>query len=336
VELQNSGNMLVAGPFTNNSGASVSIGGTSNWIYPGSLVNAGTIAISGNGGGFEAEAGDVDNSGTITVGGSGNTAATVADFNNNAGGSFTVNGTGNVVGAGNTFSNSGTVTLSGSGDALDAATFNNTGGGVTVGAGESMNVTGTFTQSGALSSLKANGTVTVALATINDGMVSGSGKIVGTVNNVGGTFTASDPGLPTILTINGDYTQGTNATLEAFLEGTTPGAGGYSQLVVNGTATLGGTLDVDLVAGSGFMPVPGDQFFLMTFNSFFDVFTDVDLADLPTLPAGENYLLVYNPTNVELEVTGKAPTIPEPSTWLMLGTALLAIAAYGLISAKRA
>ncbi|HEX3621674.1 MAG TPA: choice-of-anchor D domain-containing protein, partial [Acidimicrobiales bacterium] len=64
-----------------------------------------------------------------------------------------------------------------------------------------------------------------------------------------------------ILTIQGDYTQPSDATLEVVLAGTTPGVQ-FGQLEVTGTATLGGTLSV-LTAG-GFTPSSGQTFQVVT------------------------------------------------------------------------
>ncbi len=46
--------------------------------------------------------------------------------------------------------------------------------------------------------------------------------------------------------------------------GTSPGTG-YDQLVITGTATLGGTLNVSLI--NGFTPASGDTFQILTFAS---------------------------------------------------------------------
>jgi hypothetical protein len=48
---------------------------------------------------------------------------------------------------------------------------------------------------------------------------------------------------------------------------------------------------------------------------------------------------VFGPGTLTLEINPQGPAVPEPSTWALLGTALLGIAAYGLKlrrNAKRA
>jgi hypothetical protein len=60
-----------------------------------------------------------------------------------------------------------------------------------------------------------------------------------------------------ILTITGNYTQGSGGTLSDKIGGATPGTQ-YDQLAVGGTATLDGTLNVTLIGG--FTPNSGDTF----------------------------------------------------------------------------
>jgi hypothetical protein len=155
------------------------------------------------------------------------------------------------------------------------------------------------------------------------GIVSGGGTIAGIVNNAG-TITASDPGSPDILTINGDYTQGSTGTLEAFLGGSAPGTG-YSELLVHGNASLGGTLDVSLIGG--FTPTSGENFYLL--ESTANLVTGTFAAlDLPTLPAGESWDVTYNPSGcpaegcVDLTFEGAPTTTPEPSIFLLLAAGI--------------
>ncbi len=210
------------------------------------------------------------------------------------------------------FSNAGSVTVG----------MNST---LTIGSGGANN----YTHSGAGASLKVNGSLAAAIAFINGGTVSGSGTIVANVNNAGGIVTASDPGSPDILTIKGNYTQGAGGTLEAFLGGLAAGVG-YSQLDVTGTATLGGTLDVDLATGRNFTLAAGEDFFVLLANNGVNgMFSNVDFADAP-LPAGDTWSVVYSPNNVELEVNGPTTVTPEPSGLVLFGTALAMAAFLGL------
>jgi hypothetical protein len=87
------------------------------------------------------------------------------------------------------------------------------------------------------------------------GILSGIGTIAGNVNNTAGTVA---PGTsPGILTINGNYVQGSGGTLAVEIGGTAAGTQ-YDQLIVTGNATLGGALGVALIGG--FVPPSGSTF----------------------------------------------------------------------------
>ena len=80
---------------------------------------------------------------------------------------------------------------------------------------------------------------------------------------------------PGILTIDGDYTQGSGGTLAIEIAGNTPGHE-YDRLVVNGQANLAGTLAVTLL--DSFTPLDGHTFDILDFNS---VSGDFDSLNLP-------------------------------------------------------
>jgi hypothetical protein len=94
------------------------------------------------------------------------------------------------------------------------------------------------------------------------GRLQGSGTVRASVNNQGATVAPGNS--PGSIVINGSYIQAANGTLQAEIGGTTPGSG-YDQLTVNGSATLGGTLDLRQYAG--FVPAPGNSFELMRYDS---------------------------------------------------------------------
>jgi len=322
------GSISIQGGFTSARGASVTIAGMNNKLTA-DLDNAGAMSLTGNNDSV-VDTGDFDNdsTGSLTLSADSNTVSVSGNFNNVSGASVQMSGThGSITVSGSGgFTNGGTVMLSGSGDTLSAASFSNSGT-VMVGGGESISAN-TFTQSGSSASLKVNGTLTAATASIYGGMVSGGGTIVGDVSNSGGTVTASDPGSPDILTINGSYTQGSGGTLEAFLGGSAPGTG-YSQLLVNGNASLDGTLDVNLI--NSFLPTSGDNFFLLESTTALVSGTFATL-DLPGLPTGDSWDVLYNPGNCPTEgcvdLTIQTTTVtPEPSVFLLLamGIALMSI-----------
>jgi len=109
---------------------------------------------------------------------------------------------------------------------------------------------------------------------LQQGTVAGSGTVGGHLNNTAGTVAPGNS--PGILTIDGDYTQDGSGTLALEIGGLVPGEE-HDKLVVTGTATLGGTLDVSLING---FALSGDmEFDVLDFNS---VVNDFSTFFLPT------------------------------------------------------
>lgn len=107
--------------------------------------------------------------------------------------------------------------------------------------------------------ISSGATLTVAAVTIGcDGTLSGDGgTIVGDVEHTCGDF---EPGQsPGEFFIQGNYNQGVDGTLLLEVGGTV--AGEFDSVVVDGTATLAGTIEVFFV--SGFLPSPAHQFVLL-------------------------------------------------------------------------
>ncbi|HMD99380.1 MAG TPA: PEP-CTERM sorting domain-containing protein [Terriglobia bacterium] len=320
----NSGSLMhvegSAGSFTNFSGNTLT-GGT----Y---AVHSGTLQIDqlGSGGGEINTLGDGTAATTVLLDGA---SAAITDQTGK-----------NALNLSNVAANASLTLENGNNMTTSQFTFANAGS-VTVGNGSTLNLF-VYKQSGG--SLKVNGTLKAGTAaSIQAGTVSGGGTIVGVLFNQGGVVTASDPGSPDILTINGSYLQGAGGTLEAFLEGTVAGTGGYSQLDVTrtasltGAANLSGMLDVDMVTGSNFDPVAGDDFFVLLADGGFvgSPALALDTADAPPLPNGDTWSVNYETTGcpngaagcVELQVN--AP-VPEPSSVILFGTALAMAAFLGL------
>jgi subtilase-type serine protease len=164
------------------------------------------------------------------------------------------------------------------------------------------------------------------------GALGGTGTIAGNVANAGGAIKPGDA--PGVLTITGNLTESATSELDIALGGTTPGTE-YSQLIVDGAASLSGTLDLRLV--DGFSLASGETFaivgtgdgltdgltslsldggacwasgggFECNAGSFFDLFT---LSVVPgTLVGG------LDPEDLVLSVT--TTPVPEASTWAMI------------------
>ncbi|MEM9352104.1 MAG: glycosyl hydrolase [Planctomycetota bacterium] len=101
---------------------------------------------------------------------------------------------------------------------------------------------------------------------------------------------------PTTMHIDGNYTQNADGTLEIdLLDPAT-----HDMLDVTGAATLGGLLDVSDVAG--FAPDFGDSFTLVEADG--GILGEFDTITLPSLAAGQVFVVDYTSTAVTLTVAG--------------------------------
>lgn len=298
--LNNGGNFDSYGTINNSGVINNEVGGFTNFYSVGTINNSGTINAYGQ----FSNAGTLNNYGMVnnyngvhSFTNSG-TFENHGTFNNNYGGydypyAFQNGGTflnyATVINN-STFVNGGVVLI-----APGAALFNFSLGSYEQSAGSTV-VDGLFASNSVIQ--------------IDGGTMSGSGLIRGDVT-MDGTMSPGDS--PGVLTIQGNYTQLPGGTFLAELAGLTPGTQ-YDQLLVSGTAALDGTLDVDLL--NGFLVQLGDSFVLMTFANETGQFS---MLDLPTLPSGEYWALSYG--TYELTLTDKP--VPEPSSFLLLGSGLL-------------
>ncbi len=101
--------------------------------------------------------------------------------------------------------------------------------------------------------------ITLAPTTLTGGTLSGTGTVAGPLTNSGGTVAPGDA--PGRLTVAGNYTQEAGGTLGINIAGTTPGTE-FDQLLVGGSATLGGMLS--LADEGGFAPAFGDTFKILS------------------------------------------------------------------------
>jgi hypothetical protein len=144
---------------------------------------------------------------------------------------------------------------------------------------------------------------------LNNGALAGSGTINATVTNAGQVIPGG-AGAAGILTINGNYTQTATGALDGDLGGVAAGSQ-YDQLVVSGTASLGGTMELSLI--NSFRPAFGNSFQVLTFGSSsgnFATYTGTSLASGLLLDP------VFNASSLTLDIdqvaiTG-APALPLP------------------------
>ncbi len=333
------------GTFTNFTGGVFENGST--FTNNGSLINDGTL---GNGESLRPfanfEQATLTNNGTITNNGAiTNTGALTQIISNNG-----------------TFDNYGTLANGSSLPSSDLDFFDNntmgslineTGATLTISGGELRNE-GILTNNGAITvnggflgvfssgtlsnaagstflqtsgSTEIDGTLnSVPAVQIQGGSLFGFGTINGNVNNTGGIVEPGDNGSPGLLTINGNYQQGSGGTMTIQLKGASPGD--FGVLDVTGLASLDGTVDFETV--SGFKPVAGDDFTFLFFGSLSGNFSNIDFTNW-ACPTGDTCTEVVGTNSLSLDITGPTggggttPT-PEPSTLLLLGTGILVIA----------
>ncbi|HUJ41958.1 MAG TPA: choice-of-anchor D domain-containing protein, partial [Candidatus Acidoferrales bacterium] len=150
--------------------------------------------------------------------------------------------------------------------------------------------------------------LTVPTITGTGSFLKGLGTITGNVTAMSNTIVlagSSTPGLfmPGVLTITGNFTMDASSTLASALGGPTPGTSGYSELIVNGMATLAGNLSVQYFGT--FTASPGDSYVLVLPTSLSGTFTN---PLLPAPPTGSTFNLSYAaaPTGVVLMATSSS------------------------------
>jgi hypothetical protein len=285
------------------------------------------------------------NSGTITVGTPGGYNDD-NDYNNY--GSINVTDTSTLTNNGSLYNNGGTLTnngtLNNNGFIMNVLNFTptstltnngtlNNNYGSTIMNFTTINGTGTYTQSGSGawpfgSGLRfVNGSMTQASIQINGGAVGGSGTITGPVTiGSGGTVWPSNAygedynsiWAPGTLTINGTYK--TTGVLAISILNLAGGAGtGFSQLQVNGTAVLGGTLQINLF--HGYDVKVGDLFdILETTGGYTGVFGQIAGAS--------GFTPEYIGDDVYLLATSSPNPVPIPGAMLLFAPGLVGLAAF--------
>ncbi len=159
----------------------------------------------------------------------------------------------------------GTLLFKGSVDPNAIWTLNNTGN-VQIITGttqiESSWSSGGFIQTAGTTVLSgASLSISPALC-LDGGILEGTGTMIGSVNNTGGIF---KPGTPAgTLAITGNYTQSASGVLYLEIGGTATGTP-YNPLIVNGQASLSGTVQVNCINGG--QPSVGQRFTPVSFGA---------------------------------------------------------------------
>ncbi|HEV3342661.1 MAG TPA: hypothetical protein VG125_19975, partial [Pirellulales bacterium] len=306
------------GTFINNGTINANVSGGTISITPPTFTNNGTVEASGGGtttvnpstftnfasgtltGGTWQSVGGVlrlkstssitTNAATIILDGatshfynatSGTTEAVAGLATNASGGSLTIQNGYNLTTTASTLTNAGAVTIGASSTLAGPVGFN-------------------YTQSAGSMTL-AGGTLDPDTIQINGGTLSGSGTIVGDVINAA-TFTPGGDGSIGTVNIQGSYEQTSAGTLKLDVGGTTSGT--YDQVKATGGATLGGTLDVNLV--NGFVPTRGSTLVtqVMTFTSRSGDFATKTTTGSSTV----GFATHYTPSQLDLFATPPGTT----------------------------
>jgi hypothetical protein len=278
-----------------NSSTSTLTGGTYN------LTATGQLQFNNQGDSFDI----VTNAAHITLSGVDTTKAPIIDqsganalagfITNASAGSFTLSADRQFTTGGN-LTNAGIVTVSKS-----------TGTGTTA-----LLVNGAYTQTGGTTTVDGKLSTTSEI-NVSGGFIYGNaagitngtqGTLVGNLDLTGGTLNPGD-GIKKIgdLNITGTYNESGAGILNIDLDGLIANTK-FDVLNVSGTATLGGTLNVDAI--TGFTPTNGETFDILNAGSISGTFSTVDCA----FSNGDSCTVTYNPTDVIVTITGTAAASP--------------------------
>jgi hypothetical protein len=152
---------------------------------------------------------------------------------------------------------------------------------------------------------------------LNEGTIQGLGTIRGNLSNSGGVVLPGVIGTPGVLTVTGNYLDSgdTSASHLGIQIGGPDALHGLAQLDVDGTATLGGGL-LDLSLVNGFRPYNGERFEILTSSGLSGMFSDntIELGNV-------DFKVEYSPSGYANDVVlvAQVGSVPEPSSWLLLG-----------------
>jgi autotransporter-associated beta strand protein len=239
---------------------------------------------------------------------------------------------GSIEGTGNVFLGSNNLTVGRnnrdttfSGVIQDGGQIHTTGGSLTkIGSG-TLDLTGNNRYTGNTNInggvLKVDGSITSNTSVNSGGTLAGTGTIRVNVTNKGGSVSPGDA--PGILTVIGNYTQQTSATLLIDIAG--PSLGQFSVLDVQGNANLDGVLNPVLL--NGFIPMIGQSFIFLDYASLSGAFSSIENQVFDN--GMEKWSVTYQSTNAILTAESTTNNVPDQgSTFLLLTLSLLGVAMY--------
>jgi len=245
--------------------------------FSGTTLMGGTYLVTGT---LEFQNSIVTNAGGITL-----TGATAQILNSLTNTSALANLAAN--------STLGSLSLQG-GQVLATATNFSNAGKTTVGAGSGFSAGGSYTQTAGATTVDGVLMAPSGL-TLQKGSLVGKGTLAAAVTS-GASVTAGDSSSkPATLTVTGSYTQNSNGTLNISIGGTA--AGTYGQVAVSNGVSLGGTIVLKRI--SGFLPVIGDTFTIVTGSPVNGQFTTVKGL---SINSGEHFEINYTANAVKLTV----------------------------------
>lgn len=169
-----------------------------------------------------------------------------------------------------------------------------------------LTFSGGFTQTAGVTRVDGGTIRSTTPLNILGGSVEGTGTILASILNEGGTVS---PGFsPGALTINGNYVQGPDATLLLEIAGLLPGQ--FDVFNVTGTATLDGYLQISFL--DGFRPELGDTFPMFTYGSRIGEFDSIFFTGL----SGFEFTPIYGLDGLTIR-TDSVQAVPlSGSVWL--------------------
>ncbi|HVF73346.1 MAG TPA: autotransporter-associated beta strand repeat-containing protein [Chthoniobacterales bacterium] len=313
--------------FANNSAGLATVSGTgSSWTMANNLYIGGNSAGPGGSGELRIFDGGTVGAGTITLW---NTGILSLGSNATLNGPLTVEGgaietsdnvtfaKGFTIGAGgvfvrtNGFNPTFSGVISGLGGLSKIGSFTGSGLGT-------LTLTGANTYTGpttvSFGKLVVNGSITSAVTVNGNATLGGTGIVNGITIKSGGVLAPGNSAGK--LTVQGNYTQENGGILNMELGGTTPGTG-FDQVAVGGSASISGTLNLNLV--NGFRPVVGQTFAILTSSSATGNFSTINSSGFTVRSDVTNAGVVLTITSVDPGIAD-APSLANISTRLRVET----------------